>query len=72
MVFGWKVDDILGIGEAVRGHNKHLTWSDLIVAAGIFVRAKIFRKCFFKLERDAFAHNANAIDSVDKSLGVCF
>jgi hypothetical protein len=45
---------------------------DLIAAASVLVLAKIFRKCFFKLERDAFAHNAYAIDGVDKGLGVSF
>jgi hypothetical protein len=34
--------------------------------------AEIFRKRFFKLERNTFTHNANAIDSVDKGLGVSF
>lgn len=70
MPLGRKIDDVLWIGQTLGRHDKHLARLHFTVAAGFRVGAEVFRIGFLKLQRYAFAHDTNAVDSIDQGFRV--
>lgn len=70
VLFGWKVDDVLGAVELACLGDEHRSDGDMALFASLLVGGKGVRIAGLEFQRDSFTHDADAVDSVDQRLRV--
>jgi hypothetical protein len=70
MLFRREVDDVSRPAELAQIVDEHAPWANLSCPAGRSILAEAPRPPSLELQRDALAHDANAVDSIDKDLDI--
>ena len=70
MAFGWKVDHIARIVQAVKIIDEHFARPQFLPVACRLILLEIFRKNFFELKGNPPAHDPDTVHGVYQRLGI--
>jgi len=70
MLFGWEINYVVGLYKAACIVDEHSSRLHSAVLAGNDILLVIFRPFISELQRNAFPHDSNAVDSIDDRVNV--